>query len=265
MEILAELTLLIKNYGHQKYYNTSLEGLCIIKIIDYCITFDNYDIIDSVYCNRTSSILLSYRTVKELCNQLKVPYLFEKFLCIYATKLTEILHSLTEENQEFYGICYKCSKGVIIDNDVNGFYIGICKNDHKIIWTDGYVDDINCTTCQNCINKHTILKLPNNSKAIPGKLSREIIITNKQDYNYQCFCKGIRRNTCYPINLPLGKCYYILDGTKQHKYVSCCYHIKDSTNDNQYLKYVYLIYQNSNLTKKEIEKIKIIMTNTHHI
>jgi len=233
----TELYQLVNNF--QPRFVEKLENRCIITIIEFCIDFSTYDVIDILFSKRSSPIILSYELIKNLCNLLKVPHLFESFLTIYAVKLSFHLDQLADKNNDMYGNCTNCLNSILLENAKNNYYIGICDKNHKIIRTDGVnllpsdisliINNNNCYEC-HIVNreyrKYDIIKLFNKCQASIGKNKNEIIITDKNQRDY---FHSLRRDILHPIYLPSGLSFDIINETGYYRYTYCYYGCKKIT------------------------------------
>jgi len=266
-----ELCRLVEDYKNN--YPDTLESRCIMVIINYCLDFSTYDDIDKILSYRSSPIILSYQLIKKLCHLLNVPHLFDTFLAVYVNKLSSYLDNITYEYDDMYGICCNCGSIVMIDDDDDTFYISICDNNHKTIWTDKIVDDEDFKSmketysnekCYQCYiefrfeTKCKMLKLPNHCKAMVDYNNGNIIITDK---NIKEHAKNIRRYIQPTQEIPSGDSYSVSYKGEIEIITSCCkmYRCYQLSTDNiKYIKYVYSMYQNSNFSGKELEKIRLI-------
>lgn len=159
-KIIELIQLSIDNKPFEK---NTLEFLCINKILDYCINLSTYGPIDFIYYNRVGPFILSYQLIKNLCQLMETQHLLDKFLIIYGDKLKQHF-SVIDVNDNSHDTCSICKNKIIIDDCVYNSYIGICKNNHKIIWTDGYIEDKEFTKiqvehkCINCELNYEIMK-----------------------------------------------------------------------------------------------------------
>jgi len=244
----------------------SLESKCIKTILDYCIDMTTYDLIDAVYHNRVGSIVISYQLIKQLCQLLKIKHLFDKFLDIYGVKLTTYLQDLVKHYPGIYDICGYCGYSVIIDDYDDKFLIGLCKNNHKTVWTDGHVDcrlfemmrDSIDDYCLICGNEYQVTLLPHNYKALINDNGQLLIIQK----NYKDFGHSLRRNKFNPIDIPRGKTIYAINNNKYDTETICikwCSRFSELINSEKYIEKIYSMYQDVMLTENETKRIKSII------
>jgi len=259
-----EISQLSEDY--QSYSNNSLETQCIKKILDFSLDLSNYDLIDAIHNYKVGPFIISYQLINNFCEKIKLKHLFDQFLNIYSIKLTTYLDALIKDSQ-ICDQCYRCEEPVINDNDSYDYKIGICKKNHKCIWTNCEIEDPLFTKIQNeqnngqcseCITKLRIMELPENYK-VTFNSDGNLLITEKTNKSYD---SSIRRNKPY--------CSKLINGVTFYKYtdelITLTVYSCDSycrMDSDRYLEDIYSMYQQVIFSDQEEGRIDRLL-NPHN-